>query len=168
MSMLIRRPILARILIGMAAGILVGALISELTFLFLRTAEDRAPQVVELDIPPGTAAKIDRGEPESSLPASMSFVVGDTLLVHNRDSANHQLGPLFIPAGASASLKLDAATRYAAACSFQPQRYFGIDVLPALTLQTRVIGILEAGLPLGFLFVLYGAFAVPRKRELAA
>jgi len=162
---MVGRHLATRILIGLLAGIMVGAVISEATFFFLQTAQDRAPQVVELEIPLGTAARVESGESVPSLPTSMAFVVGDTLLVRNHDSANHQLGPLFIPAGSSASLKLDSATRYAASCSFQPQRYFGIDVQPALTFQTRLIGILEAGLPLGFLFVLYGIFAVPDKRK---
>ena len=38
----------------------------------------------------------------------MSFVVGDTLVVKNEDSVEHQLGPLWIPAGSSASMPLNA------------------------------------------------------------
>jgi hypothetical protein len=160
-----RRAVLGRVLLGMLAGIAVGALISEATFFFLRNGQERMPQVIDLDIPPGTALRVQSGEPEPSLPVSMTFVVGDVLLVRNRDSVSHQLGPLFIPAGASASLKLDAARKYAAACTFQPTRYFGIDVQPALTLQTRAVGILQAGVPLGFLFILYGVFAIPSSKR---
>jgi hypothetical protein len=98
----------------------------------------------------------------------MTFVVGDVLLVRNRDAVSHQLGPLFIPAGSSASLKLESTRKYAEACSFQPTRYFGIDVQPALTLQTRAIGILQAGVPLGFLFILYGVFAIPAAKDRAS
>jgi hypothetical protein len=156
-----RRVMLGRAMVGMLAGIAVGALISEATFFFLRNGEERTPAVIELIIPMGTASRVDAGQAEPSLPDSMTFVVGDTLLVRNRDSVSHELGPLFIPAGASASLMLATAQKYAAACSFEPTRYFGIDVQPALTLQTRVVGILQAGIPLGFLFILYGVFAVP-------
>lgn len=154
-----RKAIFARSVLGMLAGIAAGAIINEATFFFLRNGEDRTPQIIELNIPPGTALRVESGQPEPSLPDSMTFVVGDTLLVHNGDSASHQLGPLFIPAGASASLQLSTAQKYAAACTFQPTRYFGIDVEPALTLQTRAVGILQAGIPLGFLFILYGVFA---------
>ena len=156
-----RRVLLARALLGMLAGIAVGALVSEATYAFLRNGQERSSQVIELDIPPGTADRIEAGEPEPSLPASMTFVVGDVLMIHNRDSVNHELGPLFIPAGSSASLRLESAEKYVAACSFQPTKSFGIEVQPALTLQTRILGILQAGIPLGFLFILYGVFAIP-------
>ena len=155
-----RLPVL-RILLGMLAGIAVGALISEATYFFLRNGEDRSPRTFELDIPPGTARRVELGEAEPSLPASMTFVVGDVLLVQNRDEVNHQLGPLFIPAGSSATLKLETPQTYSAACTFRPTRSLGIEVQEALTLQTRAFGILQAGIPLGFLFVLYGVFAVP-------
>ena len=99
------RVLLVRAALGMMAGIAVGTLISEATYVFLRNGEERTSQVIELDIPPGTAERIESGEPEPSIPASMTFVVGDVLVVRNRDSVNHELGPLFIPAGSSASLR---------------------------------------------------------------
>ena len=159
-----RSLLLRRILYGMLAGIVCGIGISETTYYFLRDGESRAPAVIEIAIPAGTAEHVQRGEPEPSLPASMTFVVGDNLVVYNQDSSTHQLGPLLIPAGTSASLKLDSEQDTAASCSFQPGKYFGLKVLPQLTLGTRVAGILQAGIPLGLLFVLYGAFAIPAKK----
>ncbi|HEY5982823.1 MAG TPA: hypothetical protein VIU38_05065 [Anaerolineales bacterium] len=157
-----------RILIGLAAGLVIGAVISEATYFFLKDGESRAPQVVELDIPPGTAGRVQAGQADPSLPASMTFVVGDTLVVKNSDSAVHQLGPLLIPPGSTASLKLDTAQQYAATCTFQPGRYLGLDVRSPLTTETRVGGILQTGIPLGLLFVLYGVFALPRRKPAAA
>ncbi len=164
LSYMSRRLVLTRALLGMLAGIAIGALISEATYFFLRSGDERTPRVIELDIPLGTAIRVEAGEPEPSLPTSMTFVVGDVLTVRNKDSVSHELGPLFIPAGASASLKLESAQAYAADCSFQPTGSFGIEVQPALTLQTRIVGILQAGIPLGFLFILYGVFAIPSAR----
>lgn len=155
------RNVVVRILLGMLAGIALGALISEATYFFLRDGQDRKPQTFELDIPPGTARRVAAGEAEPSLPASMTFVVGDVLLVRNRDEVNHQLGPLFIPAGSSATLRLETPQTFSAACTFQPTRSFGIEVQEALTIETRALGILQAGIPLGFLFILYGVFAIP-------
>jgi hypothetical protein len=37
----------------------------------------------------------------------------------------------------------------------------------ALTATTRLVGILEAGVPMSFLFVLYGLFAFPIKKDAA-
>lgn len=147
----------------MLIGFAIGALINEATFLFLRETA-RAPKVIELVIPAGTADSIVRGETPPTIPNSMSFVVGDTLLVRNNDTADHELGPLWIPAGTSASLPLDAVQSYAYDCSFQAGNYFGLDVHEPLTLSTRLYGILYSGLPLGVLIALY-TLVIPAKKK---
>lgn len=152
-----------KIIISMLIGLVFGAAISELSFIFLRETA-RPAQVIELVIPDGTAKRVALGETPPTIPDSMTFVVGDTLLVKNNDSANHELGPLWIPAGSSASLSLDAVQSYAYACSFQPGRYFGVDVREALTLSTRLYGILYSGIPLGALIALY-ALIIPVKKN---
>jgi hypothetical protein len=162
-----QKTIWCRVALGMLAGLAIGAVISEATYFFLRGGESRTPQVVVLTIPAGTAEKVDQGDAEPSLPVSMRFVVGDTLVVRNEDTATHRLGPLLIPPDASASLELNSAQGYAANCSFQPSQYLGIEVQPPLTLATRLLGILQAGVPLGFLLVLYGVFAVPHSGRAA-
>jgi hypothetical protein len=93
----------------------------------------------------------------------MTFVIGDTLLVKNEDTEDHELGPLWIPAGSSASLFLDAAASYAYNCSFQPGQSFGLDVYEPVTLSTRLYGILFSGIPLGVMIALY-ALVIPAKK----
>lgn len=151
-------------MISMLLGLVMGAAISELSFLFLRETA-RPSQVIELVIPDGTAERVARGETPPSIPDSMTFVVGDTLVVKNDDSANHELGPLWIPAGSSASLSLDAVQSYVYTCSFQPGKYFGLDVHEALTLGTRLYGILYSGIPLGGLIALYALIMPVKKKE---
>ena len=157
-----------RIAVGMLAGLALGAGVSELTYAFLRQGEDRRPDVIEILIPQGTASRIEEGKPEPSIPATMDFIAGDTLLVRNQDSVAHQLGPVYIPAGSTATLPLLEPQDYQASCSFQPSHVFGLKVRPPLTLQVRILGILQAGVPIGFLFVLYGIFALPVGRRAAA
>ncbi len=152
----------------MLISLVLGAAISEITFYFLHSGQTRAPEVVELDIPAGTADRIARGEGAPSLPANMTFVVGDTLLVKNQDTVAHQLGPLLIPSGAAASMKLDNEQDYTVTCSFQPSKYLGLDVLAPVTLTTRIIGVLETGINLGFLVTLYSLFAIPLKKKVPA
>lgn len=156
--------IVKRTLLSLLAGFIFGAAISELTFLFLKDTA-RAPQKVLLVIPAGTAERVARGEQPPSIPESMTFVVGDVLIVKNEDSVNHQLGPLWIPAGSSASLPLDAVESYSYSCSFQPGKYLGLDVYEPLTLGTRLYGILFAGLPMGGLIALYSLIAPMKKKE---
>jgi hypothetical protein len=159
------KTIVIRIITSILIGLLLGAALSEITFMFLRETA-RAPKVIELVIPNGTAAKVARGESPPTIPDSMTLVVGDTLLVKNNDSVNHELGPLWIPAGSSARLSLDAAESYAYSCSFQPGQYFGLDVREALTIGTRIYGILFAGLPLGVLIALYTLIMPAKKKVL--
>jgi hypothetical protein len=159
--------VLKRLLLSMSAGLLLGIAISEMTFYFLNTGETRPPQVVEINIPAGTAEKVALGESSLDLPASMYFVVGDTLKIKNLDSSVHQLGPLFIPAGASASMNLDAEKDYAYTCSFLPGKYLGLNVRPPLTVGTRILGILETGLPLGILIALYSIYAIPLTKQVS-
>ncbi len=152
-----------KVLVSLLIGLVIGAVISELSFVFLRSTV-RPAQVIELVIPDGTADRVALGEASPGIPSSMTFVVGDTLLIKNDDSVNHEVGPLWIPAGSSASLSLDAVQSYAYACSFQPGKYLGLDVREALTLNTRVFGILSSGLPLGGLIALY-ALIIPVKKK---
>src|SRR3972149_449943 len=110
-----RTVVVKRIVISLLVGLLVGVAISEITFVFLRETA-RPPEEIELVIPAGTAERVARGEQPPSIPAALSFVVGDTLIVRNEDSQDHQLGPLWIPAGTSASLKLSTVESYASSC----------------------------------------------------
>jgi len=144
-----------RIVISMLLGVLLAAITTEVAYQLLKR-ENREPQRIELVIPEGTAESVARGEAPPSIPEDMNFVVGDTLVVVNQDSVDHQLGPLWIPAGTSASLYLDSEQKYSMECSFQPAKVFGIDVLQPVTLGTRLTGILFAGFPLGALFAVYG------------
>jgi len=148
----------------MLIGMVLGAILSELSF-FLQHETARPPQDVTLTIPSGTAEQVARGEQPPSIPKDMMFVVGDTLVVKNEDAANHKLGPLWIPAHSSARLALNEEQNVSYECSFQPGNYFGLDVREALTLTTRIYGIIIAGLPMGFLIALYSFIIPTKKRE---
>jgi len=156
-----------RLLVSMLIGMILGAVLSELSFYFQHEAA-RPPQDVTLTIPAGTAERVARGEQPPSIPKDMMFVVGDTLVVKNEDTANHKLGPLLIPAHSSARLSLNEEQNVSYECSFQPGNYFGLDVREALTLSTRLNGIFIAGLPMGFLIALYSSIIPSKKRENAA
>ena len=155
-----------RILVSMLIGIIIGALLSEVSFIFLQETA-RSPQEIVLTIPAGTAEQVARGEQPPSIPKDMVFVVGDTLVMTNEDSVDHKLGELWIPANSTAQLSLDEEQNMAFECSFQAGNYFGLDVRQSLTWGTRVYGVLYAGLPLGILIALY-SFVVPTKKKESA
>ena len=156
--------VLKRILFSLAAGLLLGVVIGEIPFMFLRETA-RPPQEVLLTIPEGAAEQVARGQQPPSIPESMVFVVGDTLVVQNQDVVDHKLGPLWIPASSSARLSLDREESLAFECSFQSNNYLGLDVHPSLTLATRIYGILYAGLPMAILIALYSLVIPSKKKE---
>ncbi len=157
--------VVRRVTLSMLVGVVFGFLISEVGFRLQKNVETRPPEQVELVIPAGTAERIARGESTPSLPAEMKFVVGDTLVVRNEDLTTHQLGPLVVPPGSSASLVLDQEQNYAFQCSFQPTKYLGLDVQEPLTITTRLTGVLFGGLPMGALLAVYSLVAWPIKKE---
>lgn len=152
-----------RLLISLLAGLLLGAAVGEIPFLFLRETA-RPPKEIVLTIPSGTAEQVSRGEQPPSIPQNMIFVVGDTLVIENEDIVDHKLGPVWIPANSSAQLPLNQEENFAYECTFQTGSYFGLDVREPLTLSTRLYGILYAGLPIAILIALY-SLAIPVKKS---
>jgi hypothetical protein len=157
-------PLLRRILISLLLGLALGTALNEITFLFLRE-NARPPTTIELVIPAGTSEQVAQGVQPPSIPENMVFVVGDMLVVRNEDSVAHELGPLFVPSGSTASLHLDDAASYGYSCSFSPTKYIGLDVQEPLTAVTRLQGILFSGLPMAGLIALYSLVAWPLKKE---
>lgn len=162
--MMSRNTLVKRILLSILFGLLIGVAVSEVPFLFLRETA-RAPREIILTIPAGTSVQVARGEQPPSIPENMTFVVGDRLIVKNEDSIDHKLGPLWIPANSSAQLDLDQEENLAFECSFQPGKYFGLDVREPLTPRTRLYGIFYVALPMAILFALYSLILPPKKKE---
>ena len=156
--------ILQRVVISLCLGLVIGFLISEISFLLLRES-NRAPTVVELEIPLGTAEQIADGVSPPGIPEELTFVVGDTLLVRNNDTTDHQLGPLWIPPGSTASMNLDREQNFVFACSFQPSNFFGLDVREPVTIWTRLGGVIFSGVPLGALLALYSIITWPINKD---
>ena len=163
-----RNPVVKRSLIFLVLGLIFGALLAEIPFLFFPQMNivTRPAQEILLVIPLGTAQRVASGQQPPSIPQNMSFVVGDTLVVKNEDAVEHRLGPLWIPAGTSASMKLNTDQKYAFQCSFVPSKIFGLDVSEALTWDTRLWGIFIGGVPMAMLFVLYSLLIWPPKKAL--
>jgi len=159
-----KSPMIKRIVIAIILGVVLAGITSELAYQVLKR-ENREAQRVELIIPAGTAEKVASGEMPPGIPEDMTFVVGDTFIVVNQDEVDHQLGPLWIPPGTSASLNLDTEENYILECSFQSTSVFGLDVRQSVTPGTRLTGILFAGFPLGALFAVYSILLTPDKKK---
>ncbi len=152
-----------RLLFALSLGFGLTAVMSEITFLILKDSSDHVPQRVELIIPAGTSERVAKGESLPSIPADLTFVVGDTLVVKNEDSVSHQLGPVWAPPGATASLALDQADKFVYDCTFQPSRSMGLDVRSRVTLTTRIQALFLAGPPMAALIAIYSVALWPLK-----
>jgi len=157
-----------RFVLVLAVSILAAWAISEAgLFLQQDRSTARPPQQVELIIPAGTAAKVAAGEPAPGIPDEMTFVLGDVLVVRNEDSETHTLGPLLVPAGASASLPLNEEDNFSMTCSFNASSYMGLTVRPPTTLRTRLVGIAFAAIPTAAMLFVYSLAVFPVKPKAA-
>lgn len=159
-----KTSVVKRIVLAVVLGVTLAGITSEVAYQVLKR-ENREAQRVELIIPAGTAERVARGETPPGIPEDMTFVVGDTFVVINQDNVDHQLGPLWIPAGTSASLPLNTEENYILDCSFQSTKVLGLDVRQSVTFGTRLTGILFAGFPLGALFAVYSILLIPDKKK---
>src|SRR5688500_17598391 len=98
--------IVKRILFSLVVGLVLGAVIGEIPFMFLRETA-RPPQEILLTIPKGAADQVARGEQPPSIPERMIFRVGVKLVVQNQDVVNYKLGTLWLITSSSAGLSLD-------------------------------------------------------------
>ena len=92
-------------------------------------------------------------------------MLGDTLQVTNEDSVTQTLGPLVIPPGSTATMKLDEVGDIRYTCSFQPTQFYGITVQEGLSVGMRIEAALLAGLPLGMLLGIYSLMIKPLKPQ---
>lgn len=156
-------PVLRRILSLSLVSVALVLAVSEAAYRLLREESSRAPQRINLVIPAGTAEKVALGESEPSIPEDMVFVVGDILSVKNEDIVDHQLGPLWIPAGKTASLLMGEVVNYAYTCSFRPSQYLGIDVREPVTWTSRLGAVALAAPPTTIFLLVYSLVIRPVK-----
>lgn len=155
------RPYLLRFGLILVVSTIFVAVFNEAVFLLQKDPHDRAPQTIELVIPAGTAARVEAGDDDPTIPAEMVFVMGDTLLVRNEDIASHQLGPVWVPAGATASLAMSEPAKLAYSCSFSTSRYLNLDVRQPTTFGTRVTALLLAAPTMTALLFIYSLLVFP-------
>lgn len=87
----------------------------------------RAKRVI--DIPPGAAKKV-KDDP-SLVPSRIDARVGERLIIKNRDSQTHQIGPFSVQPASSVEYPLLVEGRYVGICSLKPGRSFVLQVHPA-------------------------------------
>ena len=154
------RPYLVRLAIIFTISLIFVIIFNEVTFRLQRDDNDRAPKTIQLLIPAGTAERIAAGEEVDDI-EEMQFVLGDILEVINQDTSSHQLGPVWVPPGATGKLVMENADKFAYSCSFQTSQYMGLDVNLPSTIGTRLVGISFATPTMTALIFIYSLAAAP-------
>jgi hypothetical protein len=155
------RPYFLRLLLVFAIVLVVVIAINEGTYMLQKDREERPPKTVELVIPAGTADRVAAGQSVSTIPESMVFMMGDTLVVKNEDTVDHQLGPVWVPPGSTASLALEKPNKYAYSCSFIPSKYLGLDVRQATTIGVRLTALAISAPTVTALIFIYSLLVFP-------
>ena len=140
---------LLRLVLCLAAGLALGLVLSG-AWAFVSDRAQTGPETFQLTIPPGTAARVARGEAATSLPSRIELRSGDRLVVRNDDSVVHQLGFSFIePGGAQEVPFAAAAQRTQFVCTFHVAGQIDLDVAATKEPIPLFLASLVVGLPLG-------------------
>ena len=151
-----------RLLLCLVIAFGAGLVVNETAYL-LTSGPDQEPREYVLEIPAGTAERLEAGQVVTSLPGNLTFVEGDVLVVKNHDTIVHQLGPIWVPPGAEGRMTMDRPMEYTVACSFQADNRLGLKVEPRVNTQDRLFGVLSFGLPSGVLGWLFSIILKPVK-----
>jgi len=92
------------------------------------SASEAPGRTISIVIPPGTAAKVARGEDPGVIPNRITGNVGDTLRIANRDRSAHRVGPFSVDAGQVLSLPLRRPGRFVGECTVHPSKGVAIIV----------------------------------------
>jgi hypothetical protein len=158
------RPYLIRLGFITLISLIFAFAFNEVTYRIQKEPTDRAPETIQLVIPAGTAEKIAAGESVPSIPEEMVFVIGDTLEVVNQDSVSHQLGPIWVPAGSTGSLVMNAVEHVRYSCSFQTQQYLGLETKAPTTFLTRMAALFLTVPTLAVVLFLFSVAQYPIKQ----
>jgi plastocyanin len=112
--------VLGALLLALAAGLVV--------VMVSRSPDDRAGEY-RVEIPAGTAARVDRGEPVELIPADLQLRKGTTFVVVNDDERLHEVGPFTVRAGETLSYDFDDYGTFVGTCTVHPSGQVSITVV---------------------------------------
>lgn len=133
----------------LSLGVAVGGALSLASWVLSGGTSARPPETFEFVIPAGTSERIQAGESVRAIPADLTFLVGDTLVLRNADSAPHAMGPYPVEAGSTLRIPLTVPTTRSYLCTFHPQGAVDLVVGSRPDPLALVWPTLLLGLPLG-------------------
>ena len=105
-----------------------GLLIAAIPVVVARFVDQPAGDTYTIDIPPGTADAIAAGDDVNVIPDELDLTLRDTLIIVNRDSVTHTIGPFEIGPGEQSEHSFNEVAAINAYCSLHPAGSISISI----------------------------------------
>lgn len=84
----------------------------------------------EYVVPYGTSVRINAGQVVDLMPQYLEVRVGETIRIKNQDSRDYMIGPFFVAAAQTLSMRFTQEGTLSGTCTMNPEGIFEIEVLP--------------------------------------
>ncbi|WP_419930894.1 cupredoxin domain-containing protein [Candidatus Poriferisodalis sp.] len=105
-----------------------GLLIAAIPVVVARFVDQPPGDTYTIDIPPGTAAAIAAGNDVNVIPDELDLTLRDVLIIVNRDSVAHTIGPFEIGPGEQSEHSFNEVAAISAYCSLHPSGSISISI----------------------------------------
>lgn len=105
-----------------------GLLIATIPVVVARFVDQPPGETYTIDIPPGTAERLAAGEEVEVIPDELDFTLRDVLIIVNRDSVAHTIGPFEVGPGEQSEHSFNEAAAISAYCSLHPSGSISISI----------------------------------------
>ncbi len=102
------------------AYLIGGLLVAAIPVVASRFVEQPEGTTYTIDIPLGTAERLAAGENVEIIPEELSFKLRDVLVIVNRDSAVHTIGPFEVGPGERSEHSFGQVAAFSSYCSLHP------------------------------------------------
>lgn len=111
--------------VGVTLALAVGALL-----IAAQIGSTHHGALVQIIVPEGTQARLERGETVEVMPARLELHVGDTLRIENRDGVAQVVGPYVVGPGSVFEITYGAPGNYRGFCSLADGSGYELIVIP--------------------------------------
>ncbi|WP_419946629.1 hypothetical protein [Candidatus Poriferisodalis sp.] len=108
--------------------LLGGLLIAAIPVVVSRFVDQPEGMTYTIDIPPGTAERLAAGEDVEIIPEELDFKLRDMLVIVNRDSVTHTIGPFIAGPGERSEHSFGEAAAFSSYCSLHPSGTISISI----------------------------------------
>jgi len=78
---------------------------------------DEEPATYEYVVPYGTSVRVDQGQTVDLMPSELEVKVGESLRIKNQDGRDYMVGPFFVAAGRTLSMRFTFPGELSGICS---------------------------------------------------